>query len=54
MLIEAIEAEGWKLDDVGYVFRQTGNFAAIHGGNQTTAGEVFGIYLFRRVQMSPR
>jgi hypothetical protein len=52
--LESIEAEGWRLEHVGYVFRPTGTesrdkFLA-SGQIETVLGNVVGIYLFRRAE----
>lgn len=49
--LSAIEAIGWKLEHVGYVFVVTGensrgNFL-VSGQNVAVSGETIGIYLFR-------
>lgn len=48
-----IEAEGWSLDDVGYVYERTGqvsrNRLFSSGERTTTLGCIVGIYLFRRI-----
>lgn len=50
-ILGAIESVGWRLEDVGYVFRETGAVSRdkIFSAGQTssTTGEVWGIYLFR-------
>lgn len=49
-LIESIEAEGWRLENVGYVYRVTGGSMTkplLGAVNEATNGEIIGIYLFR-------
>jgi outer membrane biogenesis lipoprotein LolB len=50
-VLEAIEAEGWHLEHVGYVFEQTGSVSRdkLLSSGQTAAvqGQIVGIYLFR-------
>jgi hypothetical protein len=50
-VLEAIEAEGWRLEHVGYVYRVLGivsrdKFLA-SGQQEAVTGEIVGIYLFR-------
>jgi hypothetical protein len=51
-ILGRIEAIGWDLHHVGYVFLQTGTRTqdmAVHGTTSSaTTGEVAGVYLFRR------
>lgn len=53
-LIEAIEAEGWHLENVGYVYRVTGSITRdkvfSSGQQEATHGEIVGIYLFRATE----
>jgi hypothetical protein len=53
-LIEQIEAEGWRLEHVGYVYRVTGSTSRdkFLGSGQQEAmhGEIVGIYLFRATE----
>lgn len=46
------EAVGWKLDDVGYTFVQTGSTSTSRmlqtGEGTVTEGFVLAVYLFRR------
>jgi len=49
-MIQAIEEEGWRLEDVGYVFRWTGSetrdkFLA-SGQQESVSGEIIGVYIF--------
>jgi hypothetical protein len=48
-----IEKEGWQLEDVGYVFEQTGSVSrdkfASSGQTASVTGNIVGVYLFRRV-----
>lgn len=50
-LIESIEAEGWRLDHVGYIYRITGSVSRdkflASGQEEATSGEIVGIYIFR-------
>lgn len=53
-LIERIEAEGWRLENVGYVYRLKGSttrdkFLA-SGQEEAMHGEIVGIYLFRATE----
>jgi len=56
-LLAVIEAEGWELADVGYVFRETGSVSRdkLLSSGQTAAvqGEIVGIYLFRASEQAP-
>lgn len=49
--LEGIEAEGWRLEHVGYVFQPTGTESRdrllASGQVETIVGQVIGIYLFR-------
>lgn len=55
-LLGRIEAEGWTLEHVGYVFIETGststNRVLATGQGTVTRGQVNGIYLFRRNESS--
>jgi hypothetical protein len=55
--LAAIEAVGWRLEHVGYIFMITGESSSerIIGGGQNTAvsGETVGIYLFRNSDPEP-
>jgi hypothetical protein len=50
-VLSEIEAEGWRLEDVGYVFEQTGSTsrdkAFSSGQTATVNGRIVGVYLFR-------
>jgi hypothetical protein len=52
-VLGGIEREGWKLADVGYVFEQTESVSRdkFYSSGQTAriAGNIIGVYLFRRV-----
>lgn len=52
-LLSQIEAIGWKLEHVGYVYVQTGSASTNHflttGQGSVTYGTTMGIYLFRNV-----
>lgn len=49
--IQAIEEEGWRLDNVGYVYRITGSESRdkllASGQQEAVSGEIVGIYIFR-------
>jgi hypothetical protein len=51
--VEAIEAEGWRLEHVGYVFEQTGHITGarllslLEGERAAVMGNIVGVYLFR-------
>ena len=51
-VLSAIEAEGWRLEHVGYFFMPTGESTADRflgtGQNIAVSGETVGAYLFRR------
>jgi hypothetical protein len=51
--IQAIEDEGWRLDNVGYVYRITGSESRDKflksGQQEAVSGEIVGIYIFRAV-----
>jgi|ERR671919_517842 hypothetical protein len=53
-LLEAIEAEGWTLMDVGYVFQPTGSVSRDKllstGQTEQIAGVIVGVYLFRAAE----
>lgn len=53
-LLEAIEAEGWKLDDVGYVFQPTGSVSRdklmSSGQTEQISGKIVAVYLFRAAE----
>lgn len=50
-VIDAIEAEGWRLEHAGYLFRETGSVSRdkflSSGQTASVTGEIVGIYLFR-------
>jgi hypothetical protein len=52
-IVEAIEAEGWRLEHVGYVFEQTGHITGarllslLEGERAAVMGNIVGVYLFR-------
>lgn len=52
--LSAIEAEGWRLEHVGYVFVQTGSISRDKmlstGQSANVTGYIAGIYLFRVVE----
>ena len=49
--IDLIEAEGWKLEHAGYVYRQTGSVSRdkffSSGHQEAVHGEIVGVYIFR-------
>ena len=51
-VLGGIEKEGWQLEDVGYVFEQTGSVSrdkfASSGQTASVTGNIVGVYLFRR------
>lgn len=53
-IIESIEAEGWRLEHVGYVYRVIGSSSRDRhlssGQNEVVSGQIVGIYLFRAVE----
>lgn len=53
-VLAVVESEGWRLDNTGYVFRETGSVSRdkLLSSGQTAAvsGEVIGIYLFRSAE----
>lgn len=55
--IETIEAEGWKLEHVGYIYRITGSVSRdrfmASGQQEAMHGEIVGIYLFRATAEQP-
>jgi hypothetical protein len=50
-ILEAIEAEGWRLEHAGYVYRLTGSVSRdrflASGQREAFGGEIVGVYLFR-------
>ena len=50
-VLQAVEAEGWHLEHVGYVYRITGSDSRdkllMTGQQEAFSGEIVGIYLFR-------
>jgi hypothetical protein len=53
-VLDSIEAQGWRLEHAGYVFRVTGSESRdkfmSSGQQEAVAGEIMGIYLFRAVE----
>jgi hypothetical protein len=49
-VLQGIEDEGWRLENVGYVYRST-TTDSTHGtiGSSVVSGDIVGIYIFRRV-----
>lgn len=56
-VIEAIEREGWRLENVGYIYRITGSVSRdkfmASGQQEAVHGEIVGIYLFRAFGEAP-
>ena len=56
-LLGQIESFGWRLEDVGYVFVETGttstNRVMMSGEATAVSGMVLGIYLFRNTRLAP-
>jgi hypothetical protein len=52
VILSEIEAVGWRLEHVGYVFVETGSTSSDHffrtGQGTVTRGQTLGVYLFRR------
>jgi hypothetical protein len=52
-ILEAIEAEGWKLDNAGYVYRVISTVSRdkflSSRQQEAVTGEIVGVYLFRAV-----
>jgi len=52
--LEAIESEGWKLENTGYVYRVLKSVSRdkflSSGQQEAISGEIVGIYIFRRVE----
>lgn len=50
-VLDSIEAQGWRLEHAGYVFRITGSESRdkflSSGQQEAVAGEIVGIYIFR-------
>jgi predicted trehalose synthase len=55
--IETIEAEGWRLEHVGYVFQEVSTIsrdkAFGNGAASAVSGKIVGIYLFRADRSAP-
>ena len=55
-VLSAIESEGWRLEHAGYVFQETGSVSRdkLLSSGQTAAvtGEIWGVYVFRRMTAS--
>lgn len=53
-LLEQIEQEGWRLENVGYVFEETGSISRdkflSSGQVEQVTGRIVAIYLFRAVE----
>jgi len=53
-IIDLIEAEGWRLEHAGYVYRQTGSVSRdkffSSGQQEAIHGEIMGVYIFRATQ----
>ena len=56
-VIEQIESQGWKLENVGYVFQETGSESRdkfLASGQQiAVSGRVLAYYLFRATSLAP-
>jgi hypothetical protein len=56
-VLSLIESEGWRLQDVDYVFQQTGAVSRdkllSSGQTSVVTGQIVGIYLFRRAAEPP-
>ena len=56
-ILAAVEAEGWRLEHVGYVFVPTGQSTRLKvlgtGESVAVSGVTVGIYLFRAVDNNP-
>jgi len=50
-IIDVIEAEGWRLEHAGYVYRQTGSVSRdkflSSGQQEAVHGAIVGVYIFR-------
>jgi hypothetical protein len=51
-VLSFIESEGWRLEQAGYVFQQTGSVSRDKllstGQTASVTGDIWGIYVFRR------
>lgn len=51
-VLQSVEAEGWRLEHVGYLFQETGSVSRDKllstGQTASVTGVIVGIYLFRR------
>jgi len=56
--LDSIEAEGWRLEHAGYVYRITGSVSRdkflSSGQQEAMHGEIVGIYLFRLADVASR
>lgn len=56
-VLDSIEAEGWRLEHVGYVYRILGSVSRdkfmSSGQQEAMHGEIVGIYLFRNSNPGP-
>lgn len=52
-VLDAIEAEGWRLEHSGYVYRVTGSVSRdkllSSGQQEAVNGEIVGVYIFRGI-----
>lgn len=56
-ILGSIEAQGWRLEHAGYVFRVTGSESRdkflSSGQQEAVSGQIIGIYIFRRQEAKP-
>lgn len=54
-ILDSIEAEGWKLEHAGYVYRITGGVSRdkffASGQQEAVNGEIVGVYIFRAIDI---
>ncbi len=54
-LLGEVESEGWRLENVGYVFQETGMVSRdkllSSGQTGSVTGQIVGIYLFRAAEL---
>jgi hypothetical protein len=51
--LQTIEAVGWRLDDIGYVYQPLRERSTMLTDTQQMTGNIVGIYTFRRPQPAP-
>jgi DUF4097 and DUF4098 domain-containing protein YvlB len=55
-IIDSVEAEGWRLEYAGYVYRVTGSVSRdkflASGQQEAVHGEIVGVYIFRTTETS--